>query len=70
MAAGMEVSLTKSKVFFSNMDISIQRHLSRILGFQKENIPSKYLGMPLTDKPLNKEVCESVTNKLKDKDNN
>ena len=55
-AAGIEVSLTISKVFFFDTDISIQRHLTRILGFQRENIPSKYLGIPLTDKPLNKEV--------------
>ena len=52
------------------MDISIQRHLSRILGFQRDHLPSKYLGMPLTDKPLSKEVWELVTNKLKDKVNN
>ena len=69
MATGTELSLTKSKVFFSNMDVSIERHLSRILGFQRENLPSKYLGMPLTDKPLKKEVWESITNRLKDKVN-
>jgi len=33
MAAGTEVSLTKSKIFFFNTDIAIQRNLSRILGF-------------------------------------
>ena len=34
MAMGIEVSLTKSKIFFFNIDISIQRNLSRILGFK------------------------------------
>eukprot|EP00253_Pinus_taeda_P014375 PITA_14375 len=40
------------------------------LRFQRDNLPSKYLGSPLTDKPLSKEVWESVTNKLKDEVNN
>jgi len=67
MAAGTEVSLTKSKVFFFNTDISIQRNLSRILSFQRDHLPSNYLGIPLTDKPLSKDVWESVINNLKDK---
>eukprot|EP00253_Pinus_taeda_P035979 PITA_35979 len=64
MAAGIEVSLTKSKIFFFKTDIAIYRNLTRILGFQREQLPSKYLGIPLTDKPLSKEVWE---NKLHDK---
>lgn len=69
MAASTEVSLTKSKVFFFNTDISIQRNLSRILGFQRDILPSKYLGIPLIDRPLSKNIWESVKNKLKDKVN-
>eukprot|EP00253_Pinus_taeda_P027981 PITA_27981 len=56
MAASIEVSLTKSKVFFFNTNISIQINLSKILGFQRDYLPSKYLGIPLTDKPLSKEI--------------
>ena len=67
MVAGTEVSLTKSKIFFFNTDISIQRNLSRIFGFQRDSLPSKYLGVPLTDKLLHKEIWEPVLNKLKDK---
>jgi len=52
MATGMEVNLSKSKIFFFNTDIAIQRNISRILGFQREVLPSKYLGVPLTDKPF------------------
>eukprot|EP00253_Pinus_taeda_P013187 PITA_13187 len=70
MAASIEVSLTKSKIFFFNMDILIQRNLSRILGFQREYLPAKYPGVPLTDKPLHKEIWEPVINKLKDKISN
>lgn len=67
MAAGTEESLTKSKIFFFNIDISIQRNLSRILGFQRDSLSVKYLGAPLTDKSLHKEIWEPVLNKLKDK---
>ena len=67
MVASTKVSLTKSKDFFFNIDISIQRILSKILGFQRDLLPSKYLGIPLTNKPLSKEIWESVTNKLKEK---
>ena len=67
MAASTEVSLTKSKNFFFNIDISIQRNLSKILGFQRDQLPSKYLGIPLTNKPIRKEFLELVTNRLQDK---
>lgn len=64
MATGIEVSLTKSNILFFYTDISIQRNLTKILSFQREQLPTKYLGIPLTDKPLNKVVWEPVTNKL------
>ena len=64
MAAGTEVSLSKSKIFFFNTNIAIQRNISRILGFQRDMLPSKYLGVLLTNKPLSKIVWELVINKL------
>jgi len=67
LAAGTEVSLSKSKIFYFNIDIAIQRSLTRILGFQRDLLPSKYLGVPLNDKPLSKAVWELVINKLGDK---
>jgi len=36
MASGMEVNLSKSNFFLFNTNISIQRNISRILGFQRE----------------------------------
>eukprot|EP00253_Pinus_taeda_P019968 PITA_19968 len=60
LATCTEVSLDKSNVFFLNTDIAIQRNLTRILGFQRDQLPSKYLGMPLIDKPLSKGVWEPV----------
>ena len=67
MAIGTEVSLNKSKVLCFNTDIAIQRNITRILGFQRDQLPSKYLGIPLTYKPLSKEVWEPIINKLQDK---
>ena len=37
------------------------------MGFQRELLPSKYLGSPLTDIPLRKIVREPIINKLQDK---
>eukprot|EP00253_Pinus_taeda_P028919 PITA_28919 len=67
MAAGMEVNISKSKLFFFNTHIAIQRNVSRILGFQRESLPSKYLGVPLTTKPLHKSIWESLIIKMQDK---
>ena len=67
MAEGIEVRLNKSKVFFFNTNIAIHRNITIILGFQREQLPSKYLGIPLTNKPLSKKVWNPILNKLQDK---
>jgi len=41
--------------------------MSRIIGFQRDILPSKYLGVPLTDKPLHKIIWEPIINKMQDK---
>eukprot|EP00253_Pinus_taeda_P028390 PITA_28390 len=67
MASGMEVNLSKSKIFFFNTNVAIQRNISRIMGFQRDSLPSKYLGVPLTAKPLHKSIWEPMISKLQDK---
>jgi len=67
MASGIEFNLSKSNIFFFNTHIAIQRNISRILGFQREILPSKYLGVPLIAKPLHKSIWEPVINNLRDK---
>eukprot|EP00253_Pinus_taeda_P020137 PITA_20137 len=67
MASGMEVNLSKSKIFFFNTNIAIQRNISRILGFQRDSLPSNYLGVPLTVKPLHKNIWETIINKLQER---
>lgn len=66
-ATGMEVKLSKSKVFFFNTHITIQRNVSRILGFQRESLPFKYLGVPLTAKPRHKSIWDPLATKMQDK---
>ena len=56
MAIGMELNLSKSNIFFFNTNIAIQKNISRILGFQRDVLPSKYLGVPPTNKPLLKGI--------------
>jgi hypothetical protein len=46
------INLSKSQFFFFNTSIHVQRNIARILGFQRESIPSKYLGAPLIDKAI------------------
>jgi len=67
MDSSMEVNISKSKIFFFNTNIAILRNISRILGFQRDSLPSKYLGVPLTMKPLHKNIWESLINKMQDK---
>lgn len=66
-AAGTKVSLFKSKIFFFNTHISIQSNLSTILGFQSETLHVKYLGVPLTTKPLHQDIWDPILNILRDK---
>jgi len=42
-------------------------NISKIMGFQRDVLPSKYLGVPLTAKPLHKSIWELVINKMQDK---
>eukprot|EP00253_Pinus_taeda_P021261 PITA_21261 len=69
LATCMEVNLSKSKFFFFNTNITIHRTISRIFGFQRDSLPSKYLGIPLTAKPLHKSIWQPVLNKMQDKVN-
>lgn len=67
MATSIEVSLSKSKIFFFNTNISIQRNISRILGFQRDMLPTKYFGVLIIDKALSKTIWEPMNNKLQDR---
>jgi len=54
LASGMELNLAKSSIFFFNMNLAVQKNLSNVLGFKRCNLPSRYLGILLTNKPWQK----------------
>eukprot|EP00253_Pinus_taeda_P018385 PITA_18385 len=64
-ASGMDINLSKSTIFFFNMNVAVQRNLSRILGFRRGNLPSRYLGAPLLDKLWQKSHWEKLLDNLK-----
>eukprot|EP00253_Pinus_taeda_P007377 PITA_07377 len=53
-ASGMEINFSKSTIFFFNTHPVVQAHLSQLLGFRIGSLPLKYLGVPLTLKPWQK----------------
>jgi len=64
-ASGMEINLTKSKLFFFNTSIPVQRNLSRILKIQKNSLPTKYLGIPLSEHAYSSSNWEALLNKMR-----
>jgi len=54
LASGMELNLAKSSIFFFNMHLVFLKNLSKVLGFKMCTLPSRYLGILLTDKPWKK----------------
>lgn len=59
-ASGMEINLSKSTIFFFNTHLAVQKNLSIVLGFRRGNLPSRYLGAPLTVKPWQKNHWEKI----------
>lgn len=63
-ASGTSINMEKSKLFFLNTPLSIQRNIARIMDSHICNFPSKYLGASLTDKPLARSNWEDLITKL------
>lgn len=61
---GTSINQEKSKLFFFNSPSSIQGNIPRILEFQRSNLPSRYLDVPLTDKPLARSTWEALIIKM------
>lgn len=61
----MEINLTKSKLFFFNTSIPVQRNLSKILKIQRNSLPTKYLGIPLSEYTPKAANWEDLLNKMK-----
>eukprot|EP00253_Pinus_taeda_P019743 PITA_19743 len=45
----------------------ILNDFARAIGFQRDSLPSKYLGVPLTAKPMQKSIWEPLINRMQDK---
>jgi hypothetical protein len=65
-ALGARINQSKSMIFFFNTNPDIQRNLANILGFERKALPTKYLGIPLTDKAYKLSTWEGIVNKLQD----
>jgi hypothetical protein len=66
-ASGMCINKEKSQLFFFNTPQPIQCHLTRILGYQQCKLPSKYLGVPLTENSLKKKAWEDLLENMEKK---
>jgi hypothetical protein len=66
-ASGAEINHSKSMIFFFNTNPAIQRNLTNILGFERKTLPTKYLGVPLTDKVYKMSTWEGVINRLQER---
>eukprot|EP00253_Pinus_taeda_P024058 PITA_24058 len=64
-ASGTDINLSKSTILFFNTNVADQRNLSRILGFRRGNLLSRYLGAPLYDKLWHKSHWEKMLDNLK-----
>jgi hypothetical protein len=66
-ASGVEINHSKSMIFFFNTNLTIQRNLANILGFELKALPTKYLGISLTDKAYKMSTWEGIINKLEER---
>ena len=51
-ALGTFINEQKSQVFFFNTLLCIDNNIDYLLGFQRSTLPTKYLGIPITDNSL------------------
>jgi len=66
-ASGMEANPRKSSTYFFNTPPITQRNITRILGFQVGSLPTKYLGIPLSDSTIKQASWQDLLDKLQSK---
>jgi hypothetical protein len=54
-------------ILFFNTNPTIQRNLDNILGFECKVLPTKYLGIPMTDKAYKMSTWEEIINNLQER---
>jgi hypothetical protein len=65
-ASRVEINQSKFMIFFFNTNPAIQRNLANILDIECKTFPTKYLGIPLTNKAYKLSTWEGIVNKLQD----
>lgn len=60
VAAGLNMSIPKSKVYFGRVVENIQRRIIQETGFDIRQLPFKYLGVPLDNKKLSLKNCQPL----------
>ena len=63
-ASGSQINNQKSCTFFSNTQGNVKTYLARIMGFSIGNLPTKYLGMPLSENSLKLSCWQQILQKL------
>jgi hypothetical protein len=66
-ASGIEINHSKSMIYFFNTNPAIQRNVENSLGFKCKTLPTKYLGIPLTNRAYKMATWEGVINKLQER---
>jgi hypothetical protein len=66
-ASGAEINHSKSMIYFFNTNPTIQMSLANILGFERKTLPTKYLGIPPTNKACKMATWEGVINTLQER---
>ncbi|GKB79639.1 RNA-directed DNA polymerase, eukaryota, reverse transcriptase zinc-binding domain protein, partial [Tanacetum coccineum] len=65
--SGLKPNMSKSIIFFRNVDIGEKNRILEMIPFQVGRFPMRYLGVPLITKRLGKEHCKQLIDKVKAK---
>lgn len=63
-ALGLKANMTKSQVYFGGVKTNIQTDILLALGYEKGELPFKYLGVPLSIKRLTAQQCKPLVEKI------
>ncbi|GAV82775.1 hypothetical protein CFOL_v3_26226, partial [Cephalotus follicularis] len=68
--SGLAASSEKSSIFFCNTCRRTREHILRITQFRQDDLPIKYLGLPLITSRLTKQHCAPLIEKIQARVNN
>ncbi|GKC20611.1 RNA-directed DNA polymerase, eukaryota, reverse transcriptase zinc-binding domain protein [Tanacetum coccineum] len=65
--SGLEPNLSKSTIFFGNVNMGQQRNILNVMPFKVGRFPVKYLRVPLITKRLGRGECKQLIDKVRNK---